>query len=218
MTNRRRHTAAATRRRLFPTRVARVAPAAASLLAAASLAACASAAPRDPAAHAQEVAAASLCMPPAIDSTAFRRMNRGGYTVGVPRSYSAHGTGGYADGLELLSGGGTGRIVMLDGNFPMLFNDGAEDTMVKETCTAMIDGRPVELVAITYNIASRALEAPGATTGLRFVVGARWAGAVGGRDVAMWIDTKSPATSRRLRGMFWTVRFASDTAKAADTR
>ena len=213
----RRRRASAVRRLVVPARAARVAPAAAALLAASLLAACASSTPRDPAAHAQEVAAASLCMPPAIDSTAFRRVSRGAYSIGVPRSFSAHGTGGFPDALELIDGG-SGRVMIVDGNFPTLFNDGANETQLKETCTAMIDERPVELVAITYNIASEQLHSPTQNTGLHFVVGARWNGAIGGRDVAMWIDTKSPARSRRLRAMFWTMRFAGDTAKAAETR
>lgn len=74
----------------------------------------------------------------------------------------------------------------------------------------------MEIVLITYDVATTALNAPDQATGMHFVVGARWSHAHGGRDLAMWVDTKDPAISRRLRAMFWTVRFKGDSAASGD--
>lgn len=175
------------------------------------LAACASARPPGDSldANAAEV---SLCVPPTVDTTTLRRVDRGSFSVGVPRPFTISGRGSDTDGIQFLAG--SGRIVLLEGNYPMLFNDGSTETLLDATCTAMIDGRPVEIVAIHYHVPSAPLHGPDPLGGAHFVVGARWNGVLGGRDVAMWIDTRSPASSRRLRAMFWTVRFARDTARA----
>lgn len=155
----------------------------------------------------KEAASASLCDVPPLDSTAFHRVERGGYSVGVPKGYVLSSRAD-VDWTEFRSG--VRRVVLMQGNYPTLFADGETQTVLRSTCTAVIGGRPVEIVSISYDVATRELEAPDAATGMHFVVGARWSQAVGGRDVAMWIDTKDPAASKRLRGMFWTVRFKGD--------
>jgi len=155
----------------------------------------------------KEAASASLCDTPPLDSTAFRRVERGGYTVGIPKAYSI-APGGGTDWAEFRSG--ARRVVLAQGNYPNLFQDGLRETVLRSSCTATIDGWPVEIVSINYVIEPSALTAPGPETGIHTVVGARWSHALGGRDLAIWIDTKDPAISRRLRGMFWTVHFKGD--------
>jgi hypothetical protein len=150
-------------------------------------------------------------MPP-LDTTAFNRFERGGFTVGVPRGYTMVPGGVGVDYGEFRSG--VRRIVLTQGNYPMLFNDGEVPTLLRSSCTANIDGWPVEVVLITYDVATARLNAPDQVTGMHFVVGARWSHALGGRDLAMWVDTKDPAISRRLRAMFWTVHFKGDTTAA----
>jgi hypothetical protein len=175
---------------------------------------CASAGPRTDVGEDGEPPGASLCDAPAVDSTAYRRVERGAYSVGVPRGYVIAHTGARSHVDETEFRAGSRRIVLLQGNYPNLFADGQTQTILRSSCTAVIAGRPVEIVSISYNVESVELESPDQMTGVHFVVGARWHGAVGGRDVSMWVDTKSPDDSRRLRAMFWTMRFKGDSAAA----
>lgn len=49
--------------------------------------------------------------------------------------------------------------------------------------------------------------------GQRFILLARWAAAVDGRDLALWLDTPYYADARTLRGLLWAVEFRADSGQ-----
>lgn len=145
----------------------------------------------------------SLCSAPAPDLARWSDASTGAVQFKLPPRFILSSS--VPDGRIYRSGS---RIIGVARGTEPTFLSGDATATVQSRCTAVIDGRPVEIAAMRVTLADTAM-APSGNAGTKFVALAQWIGASGGRDVSVWIYTPYSGDMMSLRQLFWTVRFDS---------